>query len=154
MWDIIWHDTVVNFEQYPICFKRAEFPCSQNTQYTIQFLYFFQFAMSISKTQAHMVLCYFCLCSRHYIMTLYWLYTSGEVVYLSLQDKDVCQACPVYLGTVHGRRALRGVSSCEHCRLLRGSTVEEQVGFMERVLGEDTVACRKPFLLNYYKFIN
>lgn len=26
MWDIIWHDTVVNLELFPICFKRAE-PC-------------------------------------------------------------------------------------------------------------------------------
>lgn len=148
------------------------FPCSQNTQDNthcvdylktprfmlfkkndIQFLYF-QFAKSISKTQAHEVRCYFCLCYRHNIMTTVYIHDILQGNYFSLQDKDFYEACLVYLGIVHGRWALRGVSSCEHCRLLWGSTMEEQVGFMERVLGEATVACRKPFLLNDYKFID
>lgn len=109
-------------------------PLQSNTQYTIhcqfmlfkkndiiQFLYF-QFAKSISKTQAHQVL--------SVTGTILWLYVHYILQgnYFSLQDQDFYEACAVHLGIVHGSWALRGVSSCEHCRLLRGSTVEEQVG--------------------------
>lgn len=64
----------------------------------------------------------------------------------SLHDKDQHEACPVCLGIVHARRALTEPHACESCSVLRRSTLERRVKFVEKALGKTFVAQQDPLL--------
>ena len=64
----------------------------------------------------------------------------------ALHDKDQHEACPVCMGIVHARRALTEPGACGFCQPLRHSTLERRVTFVERVLGQATVARQDPLL--------
>ena len=64
----------------------------------------------------------------------------------SLHEKVFHEACPNCLGIVHARSALTEPESCEACLQLRGSNLERQVKFVERVLGKTAIAWHNPLL--------
>lgn len=52
----------------------------------------------------------------------------------SLQDKDQHKTFHMYLQIIHASRALAKPEDCAFCHLVRDSTLERQVTFVEKVL--------------------
>lgn len=64
----------------------------------------------------------------------------------SSPQQEQSEACHIYLGIVHTRRALTEPEACAFCRQLQHKTLERWVTFVEKLLGNMAVARHDAFL--------
>lgn len=69
-----------------------------------------------------------------------------DVPVTSSPQHDQNEACPIYLGIVHTRRALTVPEACAFCRQLQHKTLERWVTFVEKLLGNIAVVQYDDFL--------